>query len=109
MFPGFAQRALGGAAEHLGMSTPPPSDRAALGRERLAARARRIGLIRRRVVAAVLATFVLAWGAIAWDGSMGTTTTTAQVTSSSSDTATSSDDTGSDDSRSAPSMTTSQS
>jgi cytoskeletal protein RodZ len=100
------------------MSTPPPSDRAALGRERLAARARRIGLIRRRVVAAVLATFVLAWGAIAWDGSMGETTTTAQVsttTTSSSDdsTSTSADDsTSSDDdstSSSAPSMTTSQS
>jgi cytoskeletal protein RodZ len=99
------------------MSTPPPSDRAALGRERLAARARRIGMIRRRVVAAVLASFVLAWGAIAWDGSMGNPdTTTAQVTSSSSDTTSStssasSDDTtaSSDDSSSASSMTTSQS
>jgi cytoskeletal protein RodZ len=105
------------------MSTPPPSDRAALGRERLAARARRIGLIRRRVVAAVLATFVLAWGAIAWDGSMGTTTT-AQVTTgttsstASGDTTASGDSAASDDSASsandsstssAPSMTTGQS
>jgi cytoskeletal protein RodZ len=98
------------------MSTPPTSDRAALGRERLAARARRIGLIRRRVVAAVLATFVLAWGAIAWDGSMGTTTTaqvttTTTSTSSSDDSTSTGDTTSSDDSASssAPSMTTGQS
>jgi hypothetical protein len=43
----FAQPALGAAAEHLGMSSPPAPDRAALGRARLAARARRIARLRR--------------------------------------------------------------
>ena len=43
-----------------------PSPRAAL-----AARARRLALIRRRVVAATLAAFVLAWGVIAFHGTMG--------------------------------------
>jgi hypothetical protein len=64
------------------MSSPPPSDRAARGRALLAARARRVAQLRRRVVAATLSTFVLAWGMIAWQGSTGTTTTgtaTAQV------------------------------
>jgi hypothetical protein len=55
-----------------------------LAHERLAARARRIALIRQRVVAAVLAAFVLAWGAVVYDGSMGTTSTAAQVTPESS-------------------------
>ncbi len=59
------------------MSSPPPSDRAALGRARLAARARRIATLRRRVVAATLATFALAWGVIAWQGEMGAQTTQA--------------------------------
>ena len=47
----------------------------------LAARARRVAAIRRRVIASVLASFVLFWAAVAWDGSMGeaTTTTSAQV------------------------------
>jgi hypothetical protein len=48
----------------------------------LAARRRQIAAVRRRVVAAALATFVLAWGVVAWDGSMGAetaATTTAQV------------------------------
>ena len=48
--------------------------------ELLAARARRRTTIRNRVAAAVLATFALAWGAVVWDGSMGTSTTTAQTT-----------------------------
>ena len=46
----------------------------------LAARRRRIAALRQRIVAATLATFVLAWGAVVWDGSMGETTTTAQAT-----------------------------
>jgi len=46
----------------------------------LAARRRRIAALRQRIVAATLATFVLAWGAVLWDGSMGETTTTAQAT-----------------------------
>jgi hypothetical protein len=57
-------------------------------RERLAARARRMAVIRRRVLVATLATFALAWGVIAFDGSMGSTTTAstqaATTTSSSS-------------------------
>jgi hypothetical protein len=63
-------------------------------RERLAARARRIAVIRRRVLVATLATFALAWGVIAFDGSMGSTTTAstqaATTPSSSSDGTTSS-------------------
>jgi len=76
------------------MSHPLPEP----ARERLAARARRIALIRRRVIVATLATFALAWGVIAFDGSMGTTTTGSTLggtTSSSSDGTTSSFDTGS--------------
>jgi hypothetical protein len=93
------------------MSTPPPRDRAALGRERLAARARRISKLRRRVVAAAVASFALAWGVIAFAGPMGapanTTTTASTQTSTSTPTATS-DDSTSDDSTSAP-VTTAQS
>ena len=100
------------------MAQPPSSDKVALGRERLAARARRISVLRRRVVASTLATFALAWGVVAFTGSMGTaSTTTAQVptatatattspdsSSSSSDTTTSGDS-----SSSAAPLTTSQS
>ena len=53
----------------------------AIAQEKLAARARRIRLLRRRVVASVLATFVLAWGVVAFDGSMGAETTTVASTS----------------------------
>jgi hypothetical protein len=61
------------------MSSPPPPDRAARGQARLAARARRIAQLRRRVTAATLATFALAWGVIAWHGAMGEQTTTPTV------------------------------
>jgi hypothetical protein len=54
----------------------------------LAARRRQIAAVRRRVVAAVLATFVLAWGAVVWDGSMGATTTTTAQTAAPATTAT---------------------
>jgi len=47
--------------------------------ELLAARARRVTAIRRRVIAATLASFVLCWGAVAWDGSMGAEASTAQT------------------------------
>jgi hypothetical protein len=47
------------------MSTPTPQ-------ERLAARARRVALMRRRVIAAACASFALAWAVIAHSGSMGT-------------------------------------
>ena len=72
------------------MSTPPPHDRAAAGRARLAARARRASHLRRRVVAGALASFVLAWGVIAFDGPMGVpakTTTTASTQTSTTTTA----------------------
>jgi len=48
----------------------------ALAQEKLAARARRIRQLRRRIVASLLATFVLAWGVVAFNGSMGAETTT---------------------------------
>jgi asparagine N-glycosylation enzyme membrane subunit Stt3 len=48
-------------------------------RERLAARARRLARIRRRVFAATIAAFALAWAVIAWNGSMGAPTTTASA------------------------------
>ncbi len=48
--------------------------------ELLAARARRVTAIRRRVIAATLASFVLCWGAVAWDGSMGAETSTTTQT-----------------------------
>ena len=57
-------------------TSPPPGDRAALARERLAARARRASNLRRRIVAGALASFALAWGVIAFDGSMGATADT---------------------------------
>lgn len=64
-------------------------------REALAARARRAAAIRRRVVAATLATFALAWGVIAFHGAMGAEATTppqrtATTGSATSDNATSS-------------------
>ncbi|RKQ93120.1 hypothetical protein C8N24_2980 [Solirubrobacter pauli] len=54
--------------------------------ELLAARARRVRAAHQRVIAAVLASFVLAWGAVAWDGSMGaeTTASTTRTTTSAS-------------------------
>jgi hypothetical protein len=51
----------------------------ASAQETLAARARRIATLRRRVVAATLATFVLAWGVVAFDGSMGAETSVAST------------------------------
>ena len=69
------------------MSEPPPSDRPRadrpsseptlspkeLAQAKLRARAARIGRMRKRVIAASLATFVLAFGVIAIDGPMGAT------------------------------------
>lgn len=80
------------------MSTPPPPDRKAAGRARLAARARRVANLRRRVVAGALASFALAWGVIAFSGPMGAakTTTTATATAGSSTT----DNSATDDSSS---------
>ena len=90
-----------------------PSEKRETARRLLAERARRISTIRRRIVAGALAAFVMAWGVIAWTGSMGTTTSSSAAASS-SDT-TSSSDTGTTQSASggssaAPSpMTTQQS
>jgi hypothetical protein len=47
----------------------------AIAQEMLAARARRISNLRRRIVASVLAAFVLAWGVVAFGGSMGAEST----------------------------------
>jgi hypothetical protein len=91
------------------MQASQPSDRAALGRARLAERARRVGRIRRAVVAATLSAFVLAWGVIVYDGSMGTTSaagTTTPAATSTPDTSSSDDSSSSD---SAAPLTTSQS
>ena len=76
----------------------------ALAQEKLAARARRISTLRRRIVASVVATFVLAWGVVAFDGSMGAETTTVASTSTATPETTSS--TTPDDSAA---LTTSQS
>jgi len=62
-------------------STPSPQDRKRIAQQRLAARARRVTMLRRRVVAGALATFVLAWGVVSQTGSLGqNTTTTAAAT-----------------------------
>jgi hypothetical protein len=57
--------------------TPSKDDRKRIAHERLAARARRIAMLRRRVAAGALATFVLAWGVVSQTGSLGATTTAA--------------------------------
>ena len=72
------------------MPTPPHTDRAALARERLAARARRASSLRRRAVAGALASFALAWGVIAFHGPMGQATTTASTSAQASPSATTS-------------------
>ena len=80
----------------------------AVAHEKLAARACRIRRLRRRIAGAVLATFVLAWGVVAFDGSMGAeatsvaSTPTTTTTSTDASTASSAED-------SAATMTTRQS
>ena len=61
-------------------------------RERRRARARRIALIRRRVAATALATFVLAFGVIARTGSMGSETSATATAQASTTTTTTADD-----------------
>jgi hypothetical protein len=63
-------------------------------RERLAARARRLARIRRRVFAATIAAFALAWAVIAWNGSMGAPTTTASAGSNTTSSSSSGDSSG---------------
>ncbi len=79
------------------MPTPQPTDRAAIGRARLAERARRVARIRRTVIAATLSAFVLAWGVIVFDGSMGSTTFANSSSTTASPSATAAPDTSSDD------------
>jgi hypothetical protein len=78
-------------------------------RERLAARARRVTTIRRRVIASTVATFALAWGVIAFAGPMGTSNSTAAATTTTA--TTTSDDHGTTSSwdESPAAVTTSQS
>lgn len=87
-------------------------DRAALGRARLAERARRVSRIRRTVIAATLSAFVLAWSVIVFDGSMGSqtvaSTTPASPAATSTPDTSSSDDSSSSSDSAAP-LTTSQS
>jgi high-affinity Fe2+/Pb2+ permease len=96
----------------------PSPDRVAYAHERLAARTRRVRLIRRRVVAGTLAAFVLAWGVVVFDGSMGApastvtaqaTSTAATATSSTSSSSSSSDISSSSSDDATATMTTSQS
>ena len=68
-------------------------------RARLAKRARAVARIRRGVLVAVLAAFVLAWGVIAATGSMGTATAATQAATTGS-TATTTGSTGDADSSS---------
>lgn len=71
-------------------------------KELLAARARRVTAIRRRVITAVLASFVLAWGVVARDGSTGAETTASTTPATAPEPITTeSTDTWSDDSTSA--------
>jgi hypothetical protein len=72
-----------------------PSEKRETARRLLAERARRVNTLRRRIVAGAVAAFVLAWGVIAWTGSMGTTTSSSAATSSSDAAATSSGTTSS--------------
>jgi hypothetical protein len=80
----------------------PSPDRVAYAHERLAARRRRVRLIRQRVVAGTLAAFVLAWGVVVFDGSMGVPASIVSAQATSTTVTTSSDD-------AAATMTTSQS
>jgi hypothetical protein len=73
------------------MSAPAAS---ALAQERLRARARRIVRLRKQVAAVTLATFALAFGVVAYDGSMGTTTTSSASTQAQASTNTQSSSSG---------------
>ena len=74
-------RILSGSSQSA-LGVPPDAARMTKAQELLAAKARRVRLARRRVVAATLAAFVLAWGVVAFDGSMGTTTVASTATTS---------------------------
>jgi hypothetical protein len=101
----------------LAMSAHSPSS-AEGAKEKLRARAERIARLRRRVAAVALATFAVAFGAIAYDGSMGTTApssasqqaaVTSTTTSSSAGTTTTDDSTTTSSDDSSSTVTTQQS
>ena len=75
----------------------------------LAARARRLARIRRRVTAATLAAFVLAWGVIAYDGPMGAATTSASSSGATGTSSSSGATTDGSSAQSLPPVTTAQS
>lgn len=52
-------------------TTPTPEDTRALAQQARSARTARIRQLRRRAIATACATFVLATGVVAWNGSMG--------------------------------------
>jgi|GEM_PF-3916175 len=69
------------------MPLPPPTDvveRQAAARQTRLRRANRIALLRRQVMAGALSVFVLAFGLVAFDGSMGSGRSSASAASSSS-------------------------
>jgi hypothetical protein len=69
-----------------------------LAKAKLRARAARIARMRKRVIAASLAIFALAFGAIAYDGSTGTPTSTRATASASATAGTTADSTSADSS-----------
>ena len=84
-----------------------PAERA---RRKLRARAERIARLRRRVAAVALTTFAVAFGAIAYDGSMGTATSSSTGAQAAATTTTSStDDTTTSETSGSSSVTTHQS
>jgi hypothetical protein len=87
----------------------PKDDRTRIAQERLAARARRITSLRRRVVAGALATFVLAWGVVSQTGSLGHTTTAAATPVSAATPVAATSDTSNDTAQTTTAVTTSQS
>jgi hypothetical protein len=93
--------------------SPDPSQ---AGRRALAARARRVATIRRRVAAAAVGAFALVWGLIAATGSMGAQTAATAVAGTTSRSATdgssdwsTSQSSGSDEQQTLPAVTTGQS
>jgi hypothetical protein len=92
------------------MQTSTNDDKKARARALLAARARRVSMLRRRVVAGALASFVLAWGTIATTGSLATTPTTATPAATAAATSAATTSSASDTQTQAPAaVTTSQS
>jgi hypothetical protein len=79
-------------------NAPPSRPISAAAAERLGARRLRVTTIRRRILAAGLASFAIAWGTIAATGSMGATSAATSGTGAVSAATASYDTSGSDDS-----------